>query len=189
MYLVTDDEVTGIQPSRKLPVSKKLLMDKIHATVLIDTGSTVNILDSNTYQKLDPQPKLRRPAQDVFPYGDRPALPVLGVTTISVHAPATNRTIEPDFHIVHGNTGNLLSCSTSQQLEFVKLTCRIQSYDDILAGYDSLFTSVGNIKDVEIKLHIDKSVPPKSQRNRRTPFHTRKDVEAELERLKSHYLD
>ena len=187
VYMVTDDEATSSVHKQKLPMSHVVLMDKVNALILVDTGSTVNILDSNTFQKLDPQPKLRRPDQEVFLYGDRPALPVLGIAAIRVHAPATNRT-DVDFHIVHGNTGNLLSCHTSQELQFVQLTYHIQSYNDVYTEYDSLFTGVGKIKDVEIKLHIDESVPPKSQRHRRTPFHTRKDVEAELERLKAHDL-
>ena len=42
---------------------------------------------------------------------------------------------------------------------------------------------VGKISDIKIKLHIDPSVQPVSQRHRRIPFHVRKDVEAELDRL------
>ena len=188
-YVYMINTVSDQCSTRRLPVSQVVLMDTIQAPVLVDTGSKVNILDSNTFRKLNPQPKLRNPDQKVFPYGEGPALPVLGVTTISVHAPATNRTVDADFHIVHGNTGNLLSCHTSQQLQLVKLTCSIQSYEhDIFAEYDTLFQGVGKIKDVEIKLHIDESIPSKSQRHRRTPFHTRKDVESELARLQSHDL-
>ena len=37
---------------------------------------------------------------------------------------------------------------------------------------------------MEIKLHIDKSGQPLVQKHSRIPFHVRKDVERELERLK-----
>ena len=36
---------------------------------------------------------------------------------------------------------------------------------------------------VAVRLHIDTSVQPIAQRHRRIPFPTRKDIEAELERL------
>ena len=42
---------------------------------------------------------------------------------------------------------------------------------------------VDKISDIKIKFHIDPSVQPVSQRHRRIPFHVRKDVEAELDRL------
>ena len=70
--MVTDDEATSTVHKQKLPISHVVLMDKVNAQILVDTGSKVNILDSNTFQKLDPQPKLHRPDQEVFSYGDRP---------------------------------------------------------------------------------------------------------------------
>jgi hypothetical protein len=36
---------------------------------------------------------------------------------------------------------------------------------------------MGKIDGVKVKLHINKDVPPVSQRHRRIPFHARKDVE------------
>ena len=42
---------------------------------------------------------------------------------------------------------------------------------------------MGKIKGIKIKLHIDKSKQPVSQKHRRVPFHVRKDVEKELKRL------
>ncbi|XP_052788463.1 uncharacterized protein K02A2.6-like [Mya arenaria] len=50
--------------------------------------------------------------------------------------------------------------------------------------YPPLFDGkMGKIEGTKVKLHIDKEVPPVSQRHRRIPFHARKDVEAELKRL------
>ena len=42
---------------------------------------------------------------------------------------------------------------------------------------------VGKLKNFEVKLHIDQSVPPVAQPAQRIPFHLRKKVEAELDRL------
>ena len=42
---------------------------------------------------------------------------------------------------------------------------------------------MGKIDGGTVRLHIDTSVQPIAQRHRCIPFHTRKDVEAELERL------
>ena len=49
--------------------------------------------------------------------------------------------------------------------------------------YKCLFGGIGKVKGQLIKLHIDPQVKPKQQPHRRIPFHVRKDVEKELERL------
>jgi hypothetical protein len=46
-------------------------------------------------------------------------------------------------------------------------------------NYPDLFDGIGKIKDKKVKLHID----PEQQSHRRIPFHIRKDVEKELQRL------
>lgn len=42
---------------------------------------------------------------------------------------------------------------------------------------------MGKLNDFQIKLHIRKDVPPVTQPHRRVPFHVRKRIEAELQRL------
>ena len=50
--------------------------------------------------------------------------------------------------------------------------------------FPELFSGgVGKLHGREAKLHIDSDVPPIHQRDRRIPFHIRKDVEAEIQRL------
>ena len=49
--------------------------------------------------------------------------------------------------------------------------------------YKCLFGGIGKVKGRLIKLHIDPQVKPKQQPHRGIPFHVRKDVEKELERL------
>ena len=46
-----------------------------------------------------------------------------------------------------------------------------------------MFEGAGKVDGVEIKLHIDQDVSPKQQQHRRIPFHIRRDVENELDRL------
>jgi len=43
--------------------------------------------------------------------------------------------------------------------------------------------TVGKLKDYEVKLHIDKTVPPVAQKERRIPFAFREKVNKELEKL------
>jgi hypothetical protein len=50
-------------------------------------------------------------------------------------------------------------------------------------NYPDLFDGIGKIKDKKVKLHIDPEIQPKQQSHCHIPFHTRKDVEKELQRL------
>ena len=51
---------------------------------------------------------------------------------------------------------------------------------------NTLFSGkIGTIKNVKIKLHIDKKVQPVAQRERRIPFALREKVKSQLEKLES----
>jgi hypothetical protein len=49
--------------------------------------------------------------------------------------------------------------------------------------FPDLFGGIGKIKNTQVHLHIDNGIIPKQQKHRRIPFHIRKDVEKELQRL------
>ena len=58
-----------------------------------------------------------------------------------------------------------------------------ESVDNILNEYEDIFHGIGKLKNVQVKLHIDKSVKPVAQKHRRVPFHLRSKVDEELDRL------
>lgn len=59
--------------------------------------------------------------------------------------------------------------------------CKIA--DDFPKLFDGESAEFAKFKDTSVTLHIDKNVKPVAQRHRRVPFHTRKDVEKELDQL------
>ena len=172
-------------------------------TAMIDSGASVNVLDSKSFNLLKQDHhsfQMRKPKSKVFSYGTATPLPVLGVFSADVTVGSTS--CPADFHVVDTDTCNLLSYTTAKQLKLINLntdhvTCNIQSapermmqktekttgHENVFSQYTSLFDGIGKIKDVQIKLHIDPDVLPKQQKHRRIPFHTRKDVEKELQRL------
>ena len=57
-------------------------------------------------------------------------------------------------------------------------------HEQLCHQYSGIFNGIGKLKGVEVKLHIDQSVPPPvAQRARRIPFHMRKKVAKELDQL------
>ena len=61
--------------------------------------------------------------------------------------------------------------------EYFRLQMLYQ-WRNIFQRYPSLFTDLGKMKNVEVKLHIDESVNPVHQTHRRIPFHKCKSLEA-----------
>lgn len=155
---------------------------------MIDSGATINIMDAPTFHKLRQTQKIQihKANTRIYSYGSERPLPVIGVIRVPLKS-SLGTTCEASFYIVKSNKGNLLSLDTATSLKLITIhNIRGQrlSNQQISEKYKSLFEpGIGKVKGKEIKLHIDESVHPKQQKHRRIPFHTRKDVERELERL------
>ena len=93
--------------------------------------------------------------------------------------------LKSNFYIAKGSSGNLLSCQTAERLGILKITINtaISSPNHIEDEFQDLFGGIGKIKNSQVQLHIDTDITPKQQKHRRIPFHIRKDVERELQRL------
>ena len=157
-------------------------------TILIDSGTTVNIMDAPTFHELKKhkQVKVNRATTRIYPYGSEEPLPMIGVIDVEVKS-VNGKTAKTQFHVVKSRNGNLLSLKTAEELKLItihNIRTKGMTSKQITEKYKSLFEpGIGKVKGKEIKLHIDEDVKPKQQRHRRIPFHTRKDVEKELERL------
>ena len=105
--------------------------------------------------------------------------------TIKVHHKARSNTT--NFYIVSGNGGSLLSFKTAENLGILHITRKITSIAStaqIISKFPEIFKEgIGKIRGQQVTLHINPDVIPKQQRHRRIPFHIRKDIEKELERL------
>lgn len=76
----------------------------------------------------------------------------------------------------------MLSYQTAVDLDIIPVIKSITS-DHILDEYSDRFEGIGKIKDLQLHIYADESKAPVAQPHRRIPFHMRKKVEAELERL------
>ena len=91
--------------------------------------------------------------------------------------------------MLQGNRGSLLSYKTASNLGIIDVNLHgidEQSFTSEMSvqQYPNVFKGIGQLKNVEIKLHINETVPPPvAQSGRRIPFHMRKKVSKELENL------
>ena len=169
----------------------------------IDTGASVNVIDSCTYDRMKEQTsssfRLAPTRSRLFPYGAAAPLPVLGEFIATISCSNTQWTTAR-FVVVRGNSGCLLSRDTATILRLVHITgddkithhadtVRIddrpppRDSSDLKLAYPEVFAGFGKLPDYKVHVHIDPNVTPVAQPARRIPFHLRAKVEEKLKEL------
>ncbi|XP_060556789.1 uncharacterized protein K02A2.6-like [Ruditapes philippinarum] len=149
---------------------------------LIDTGSSINVIDENTYSKLQNKVHLKRAHTKVYAYG---ASKVTLLGKFQAQIESKNKITTAPVYVTKGTSGNLLSYQTSVDLNIIPEinTVTDSKVDELCKKYQTVFTGMGKMKATKVKLYVDKNVQPVTQPHRRIPFHLRKQVENELQRL------
>ncbi len=167
--------------------------------MFLDTGASINVIDETAYQaniKLpqNQQMPLCHAATKIYSYGGSKPLPVLG--TFTTHVESKQKLTPATIYVIRCAHGCLLSYQIAKELELISVnTSAIASVDsstptasdnsshDLTTQYSDLFTGIGKMKDFQVQLHIDDSVPPVTQPHRRIPFHLRKKLDIGLDKL------
>lgn len=173
----------------------KLTVEKEHRVeFLADTGSKVNILNLNTFEKLRKKNhhlKLRKTNVKIVTYAAKQStVKLLGVVKLLIEN--KKKFICDEFYVVNTDAKNILSGKTCLELNLLSIninSCEINNSNipehlqPIIHKYkDSLFSGkVGKIKGTKVKLHIDESVTPVAERERRIPFALRDEVKRTIE--------
>jgi hypothetical protein len=108
--------------------------------------------------------------------------------TASIYHPASPSVkAEAEFLDVEGNQPSLLGKVTAVQLGVLNMVNNVvdDSVPDSspIRQYPGLGVGVGKLKNHLVKIHVDKSVPPVARKHSRVPFHLRRQVDEELQRL------
>ena len=165
--------------------------------VIIDSGASVNVLDSDTFSQLtDKGIILRHSKVKIYPYGSEMPLPVNGTFNANVSTPDLHT--RADFVVVENlNAGSLLGKKTVMELGLLRIgpeyprtvnQLTVQSVQAIVDRHRAVFNGVGKLKDYQLKIHIDPEVTPVAQPQRRVPFHVRKQVKAKLTELQDLHI-
>ena len=156
-------------------------INKISVDMIVDTGASIDILDEDTYNKVnhDNTLTLQPSTKRLFAYGSISQLNVLGCFTTNITVKASKKAVT--FHVLEGNHGSLLIYTTARDLGILDIQVNqvkdVTTHDRLCTQYPSLFTGIGQLKGVQVKLHIDSTVPPVAQKARRIPLHLHKKVE------------
>ena len=86
--------------------------------------------------------------------------------------------------VMNNNMPALLGKSTPEKLGVLKLLVNSLSSDSIENKYPHIISNcLGKLKNHNIKLHDDHSIPPVTRKHCRIPFHLRSKVKDETERF------
>lgn len=153
-------------------------------TVLADSGASINLIPMSHLDKMKPKPHLEKCSTKVFSYASKTPVPIVGKFNAFVQS--ANQTCNTTFHAVENSDVALISWKTSQELgllahaNIIQRTIEVKL--DMKSQYPKLFQGLGKLNDTKIKLHIDPNVQPEAQKHRRVPFHTRKQLEIQLDK-------
>lgn len=161
------------------PGKVKIQMNGIEVNAIIDTGSSVNIIDENTY-KLIGSPSLFATESSLFPFGVNEKLNVEGKFVANISA--KEKEVRSHVHVIKGSrVCNVLSEKASLELGLIKYVHKIELNPE--SDCPELFEGFGKLSDYELKLHVDESVKPVVQTSRKVPFAHREKVEIKLKEL------
>ena len=150
---------------------------------LADSGASVNILSLKDCNRLESKPSLEYHNKYVYAYGSDVPLDIRG--KFMAKLASDNATWSSPVIVSGESDKSLLSWDTSRKLRLIDTVSKV---DDALSPqilklkteYKDIFTGLGKLKGVKVKLHVDKHLEPVVQNSRRTPFHVRKDIEKQL---------
>ena len=128
----------------------------------IDSGSDVNTITEDDFQRLRKDVSLVPTKARLYPYGSKIPLKLLGKFTASVSSKSVYDVA--DFYVVKGrsSSGSLLGCSTAVALGVFKIVNQVKEtksnkVDQLIGEFDEIFHGIGKMKGVKVKLHIDKT--------------------------------
>ena len=183
-----------------------VLVNGISMRFLVDTGSSINVIDYGTFQKL-PNITLKRTTIKAYPFNSNEPVKMKGKFDTTIES--QNKFAVATIYVTEDDGGCLLSAETAQDLGLVRFhldalqedKMRTNTSPDhvlkdlknpqdpkitaILTKHQELFHGLGKLKNKEIELCVDRAIPPVAQQQRRIPFHLREKVELELKHLEA----
>lgn len=92
-----------------------LKINDVNTQVIIDSGSTVNLIDKNSFNQIQKNTKaiqLQKSRKKIFPYGISKPLDIIGCFTATIES--TERIVTAEIYVINQQSaGNLIGASTA----------------------------------------------------------------------------
>ena len=145
-------------------------LNGITISMTIDTGASTDIIDEKDFAKVNQTSnlELQPSTRCIFASGADSQLTVIGEFVTSIEADM--KSVQTMIHVIQGNNGSLLSYRTTCNLGLIHVNVKhicdsLRLCDMLVQNYPKLLEGIGKLKNAEVTLHIDESVPPIAQAN------------------------
>ena len=170
-------------------------INKNKVNMLIDSGSTLNIIDKRTYNQLHEAEALTPTYIKVYRYQASTPLDLEEKFNCSVTA--NGSTVPTTFYVMKSTVKCILGRNISELLNLLRVgpptkqevqqttasTKLNPSTQQIINVYQDIFKRMGTLKNFKLQLHINQNITPVQQPIRRLSFHTKQKVSDELQQL------
>ena len=157
--------------------------------IVIDSVASCNNINADIAKQLT---EIGTPFNDcrrlIHPYGSTP-IPCHQLVSAPIQLEG-REPIQADFLVVPCNSPPLLGKETAERLGVLSIDVKHLSNNPPMLESNKLFSKytgisdgIGCLKNTQVKLHIDTTVPPVARKHNRTPFHMRTKVAAEIQKL------
>ena len=150
----SDDEYTFTLSSRTKVGAPfvSLKVNGVTCKFLVDSGASVNIVSCDVSKMFDC--RLEPCDTTVYAFNSSEPLPVLGKFKAQVESKCCS--VDSEFLVVDGKT-SLLGYTTVTDLGILQIANAVSVERNVFQNYPSLFSGLGRMKNVEVKLHIDET--------------------------------
>eukprot|EP00795_Rhopilema_esculentum_P017882 gene17882-biopygen1759 len=152
----SDDETSVFKIRSKERPVYPVYIDGTPINMLIDSGSTLNIIDEISFQKLPKKPQLESSKTKIFTYLGKEPLKLKG--TFRAKAEAFGKETQAKFYVTKGSGGALLGQKTAEKLDILRVGPVLGSKAD---PTNSLHKSVNEISQEKPTEH---RIDPKIQK-------------------------
>ena len=160
---VTEDDVFAFKVQsgvRNIPTVAIELGGVQLEGVLVDSGSTCNVIDRETWEVLKKKKikcKSLQRNKKLNSYGSEEPLNTAG--EFETELCYKDRQCTARFVVVEEKARPILSRQTSELLAILKMEVNSVSEGNLLKEFEGMSVGVGKLKDFQAKLHVDESVP------------------------------
>lgn len=108
-----DEEYYSFAINKSSADLHEVTINESKINLLIDSGSTLNLIDQADFGKLHPTPKLTNSHIKIFPYNSDIPLPVCGEFQATISS--NNNIVTDTIYVINGKSGSILSNSRKPQ--------------------------------------------------------------------------
>ena len=133
----------------------------ILSEVLIDSGSSCNIIDKTTWEELKQKGikcESEKANQKLYPYGTSEPLNTLGKFEAPVNL--CGKKVTAEFIVIGSEGRPVMGRKTAMELDVLRLGPWVNavSTPDIVDKYKACFEGVGKLTDDQVKIHVNEKV-------------------------------